>query len=153
MLQYIDHRFHCNGISFAVPDGFFLDDATEDGVENGLLLLSPDHAFRLGIGIEHCVFSSEKELTDMLENVGYGIISRIQPISINSLTGHHAAYRGTRHQYYEARFDLSESENGTTALVLLVSTDKNILPLEKVTELIRVIDPKPDPCSQPRRDS
>lgn len=142
MLQYIGHRLSCDGVSFAIPDGFYLNDKTDDGAENGICLLSPDQTFRLDIGIEHFVYPSQKELADVLGEMGYQVLSDIQSITINGLHGHYAAYSGRQHQYYEARFDLQGDQNGTVALVILISTDHDLPPIENLLTVIRSIDPQ-----------
>lgn len=54
-----------------------------------------------------------------------------------SNSGHHATYRGRRHEYYEAWFDVDD----TTALSLVVETRGDILEIDTVT-LVAEVDPK-----------
>lgn len=144
MLQYIGHRLSCDGVSFVIPDGFYMDSNTDEGVESGVSLLSPDHTYRLDIGIEHFVYPSQKELTDALRSMGYQVLSDIQPITVNGLHGHYAAYSSSQCQYCEVRFDLREDSNGTVALVILLRTDRGFLPVQKLLDIVRSIDPRPD---------
>ena len=143
MLQYIGHRLSCDGVSFAIPDGFYLDGETDEGVESGLSLLSPDHTYRLDIGIEHFVHSAPKELANVLGETGFQVLVDIQSVTVNGLLGYYAAYSSKLRQYYEVRFDLREDPNGTVSLVILISTDQSLIPVQKPMSVVHSIDPRP----------
>lgn len=52
MLQYKNHRFYYEGVSFALPDGYYLDTNYGDGAEDALDFWAKDMSLRIRIAIE-----------------------------------------------------------------------------------------------------
>ena len=52
MLQYKNHRFYYEGVSFALPDGYYLDTNYGDGAEDVLVFWTKDMSLRIRIAIE-----------------------------------------------------------------------------------------------------
>lgn len=50
MLLYKNHRFHCEGISFAIPEGYGLDTSYEEVPEDTLHLWTEDERLYVRIG-------------------------------------------------------------------------------------------------------
>ena len=49
MLLYKNHRFYFGGVSFAIPDGYYLDTNYGDGAENSLDFWTKDMSLRIRI--------------------------------------------------------------------------------------------------------
>ena len=123
MMQYKNHRFYWEGISFQIPEGFFFDPVEGCDVLNTIRLFAPDDSFALELRIEEDCVGSEAELASVIHDLEPTLVYPIAPLTINGLQGHHATYRCRRTQYYEAWLDIGEE----TALSLIIETRGDIL--------------------------
>lgn len=140
MLQYAKHRFHFRGVSFRIPDDFFLDSVPDVKSGNRVLLVAPDRNYSVEIRIEEDTDGSEFELQTEIEDLAPKMVHSIAPIAINGLSGFHATYRNRRSQGYAVWFDLN---NGSDCLNIVVSTQGNIENIDTAAIIID-IDPRPE---------
>ena len=114
MLLYQKGRFSLEGVSFAVPDGFYLD-SDPDGVRaetpcmDGLVLYPSDRACRVDILLEYDCGAPEEEFAALFAP-GSGMYRRGEPrpVACNGLSGFEVWY-DTKHEHsYEARFAVEE---------------------------------------------
>lgn len=139
MLQYINHRFHFGGISFKIPDGYFLDSTYGEESDNTIHLYSPDESFALELRVQEDCDGSAAELESVISDLTPTVVYPIAPLAVNGLSGHHATYRNRRTQYYEAWFDIEND----TALSVVVETKGDILDVDAAA-LIAAVDPRPE---------
>ena len=137
MLQYIKHRFHFEGISFQIPDGFYLDSTFGEESDNTIHLYSSDESFALELRVQEDCDGSEAELASVISDLTPTVVYPIAPLVINGLCGHHATYRNRRTQYYETWFDIDDG----IALSVVVET-KGDIPNVDAVALIAGIDPR-----------
>lgn len=104
MLMYKQGRLWTEGVSFCIPDGFFLE-------------TDPDVNYEMGIGAwnttQSCLYmwvisDDEVGTRERLEEAScnFKLLSEITPITLNGLSGHWATYRTRCEEYYEVRFAL-----------------------------------------------
>lgn len=100
MLQYKDGRFYAPGVSLQIPNGFYLETEPEVYFEYGLTAWTPDRAYLVSWEFEEGCQGTEKELRDLFTGVsGIMLIGTIEPISVNGLNGHYAAYWGKNRKH------------------------------------------------------
>jgi len=137
MLCYKNHRFHFGKVSFQIPEGYFIDTAPELISDNFLHLYAPDLSFFLDVHVYTESKESAAELTSVLRDMKHTLVQPISIISINGLTGVHAAYRAEGTKYYEVWLDVEKN----VTLLLLLSTK---LPIEKIdtASIVAAVDPR-----------
>lgn len=124
MLHFKDGKFHAPGVSFAIPDGFFLDTETESQYEYGLNYLSPKQDIYFSIFVEEECRDIQGEMEELFEPDGeLQPQTELVPITWNGLAGYEAAYTDGENDYYETRFQIpdgpmvvviAQNERGTT---------------------------------------
>lgn len=137
MFQYKNHRFHFGGVSFQIPDGYFLNSEPGGVTDNFIQLYSPDHSLTVDIRVERDIDGVQAELQRMLDEFESIIAHPIAPLQINGLNGCHVTYLNRRSQTYEAWFEL-DAEN---ALTLVLNTPGSILDIDTAA-LVAAIDPR-----------
>jgi len=137
MLCHKNHRFHCGKVSFQIPEGYFIDTAPELTSDNFLHLYAPDLSFFLDVHVDTESKTAAAELSSVLRDMKHTLVQPISIISINGLTGVHAAYRSEGTQYYEIWLDVEKN----VTLLLLLSTK---LPIEKINTaaIVAAVDPR-----------
>ncbi|MBQ4624317.1 MAG: hypothetical protein IJB51_07240 [Clostridia bacterium] len=140
MLHYVNHRLIGGGVSFQIPDGYFIDLVPGIEFDNGVRLLSPDESFSVELRVEEDCEGAVKELTSVLNDLEPVEICSVEPITMNGLSGYHATYRCLRYQFYEAWFDVDK----TTALSLAVETQGDIMDID-VGAIVADVDPRVEP--------
>lgn len=137
MLCYKNHRLHYGKISFQIPEGYFIDTAPELISDNFLHLYAPDLSFFIDVHVYTESKGSSAELSSVLRDMKHTLVQPVSIISINGLTGVHAAYRAEGTQYYEAWLDVEKN----VTLLLLLSTNQ---PIEKIdtASIVAEIDPR-----------
>ncbi len=138
MLLYKSHRFHCNGASFEIPDGFYFDSETGDDTPNQIKFVAPDEYYEVEIRVEEDCDGTDEELASVIHDLSPEVVYPIAPLLMNGLAGHHVTYRNRRTQYYEARFALAD---GTSQLMVLASTAGDILNVDTAA-LMAGVDPR-----------
>lgn len=105
MLLYKNGRFHANGVSFSLPDGFYLEADMEGIYECALSAWSPDKNIRFTWEI----YKDDEDSMEALRSyvapqTGYRPLTDITVLKVNRLEGLALFYRGERVQIFEARF-------------------------------------------------
>lgn len=119
MLQYKNGRFYMGKASFALPDGFYVENDIELIEGSGFCAWDEEqkHLYRWRV-FGDCE-GTEAELQKwFLPDCGLIPLSEIVPAAVNGLRGHMVLYRSYSSQYCEARFDLGQGDE----LVLSVET-------------------------------
>ena len=69
MLLYENHRFYFEGVSFTIPDGYYLDTNYGDGAENSLDFWTKDMSLRIRISIEQETKGPLVELNSVIRDL------------------------------------------------------------------------------------
>lgn len=125
MMYYEKGRFRLGCVSFALPDGIFIDPEFEMEIENGFELVDPDGRFRVSILGENCDESSLAFL-EALPIDSFHRLTEVQEISINGVSGHKVAYYSGCRSYLELRFDLPKRD-GVNCLCVIMKCKKGVL--------------------------
>ena len=143
MLQYESHRFFYEGVSFAIPDGYYLDTNYGDGAEDSLDFWTKDMSLRIRIAIEKETKGPLQELNSVIQELEDCVLLEGPEANLlNGLTGYRATYDTGRRQYCEMRYAVSGGGSDQTELMLLFVGDPK-LPTEKVVmDLVSTIDPR-----------
>ena len=134
MLCYKNHRFHVNGASFQIPDGYFLDTEPEDIAQDCVSLWGPEKDFSVSVRVDTNSRGAENELAFILNGMEPTILRPAAPITHNGLSGYHASYRNDRIQYHEIWFDVAD---GVTMLILFI-TKGSILSIDTAAALVSI---------------
>jgi len=140
MLQFKDGRFHAYGISFQLPEGFYLDTAPDLESECGIVAWSPGEDYQV-----EWDFVEEKEDPPtffqrfFLPGSGMELLSKIEPCALNNLAGCKVIYCSGKCEYFETRFSVKDN----VQLMLLIHTDrhkiKDVLELAEVRAILEDI--------------
>ena len=134
MLLYQKGRFSLEGVSFAVPDGFYVEcDPDEVRVNaiavDGLLLYPSDFACRMEILFQYDCGAPKEELEEFLDDTTVVQLQReLRPITCNGLVGCEAWYGTPEEYYYEARFLVRSGARQHNLCFLMVGEN----PLDKL---------------------
>ena len=142
MLLYKNQRFYFEGVSFAIPDGYYLDTNYGDGAENSLDFWTNDMSLRIRIAIEQETKGPLKELNSVVQDLeDCVVLEGPDAILQNGLAGYKAIYDTGRRQYCEMRYAVSGTGDNQSELMLLFVGDP-ILPCSELIEnLLNVISP------------
>ena len=113
MLIYKQGRFWAEGISFQIPDGFYLDTSPDLCYDVGITALDPtrSHSYVWAIFVS---YQGTKETLEDLPQMGCRLLSKIASIQIGGLPGHWVIWTmGIGSGCYEARFDLGGNKHFT----------------------------------------
>ena len=138
MFLYKDQKFHIEGLSFIIPDGYILDTIdTSEEYQGGMKMVSPDGNIIItvlpifcgagSIGIER---DAEGHFHDKLveQTDTFQTITPAATIKRKNLTGYCATYQceGNRYspdkQYYEELYDISLTPNELNFIEISVET-------------------------------
>lgn len=138
MFLFKDGRFHIEGLSFIIPDGYTLDTIdTSEEYQGGMKMVSPEGNIIItvlpifcgtgSIGIE---LDAEGHFHDKLVEQAdtFQTITPAAPIKRKNLTGYCAAYQceGNRYypdkQYYEELYDISLVQDELNFIEITVET-------------------------------
>lgn len=144
MIYFKNGRLNKNGMSFAVPDGFYLDTNAEEAREDGVRLMSFDEVYTVELLWEETEMEAWEELNDILDDGEFQVVFPIATVTVNGLKGAHATYHSGGYGYYELRLDIKTDENESYNFVVLICTDKKglidqICQRREVQELINSI--------------
>lgn len=142
MLLYKNHRFYFEGVSFAIPDGYYHDTNYGDGAENSLDFWTKDMSLRIRIAIEQETKGPLEELNSVIRDLeDCVVLEGPDAILQNGLAGYKAIYDTGRRQYCEMRYAVSGTGDNQSELMLLFVGDP-ILPCSELIEnLLNVISP------------
>ena len=138
MFLFKNGRFHIEGLSFAIPDGYTLDtiDSSEE-YQGGMKMVSPDGNIIITVLPIFCSAGStgidldaEGHFHDKLVEQAdtFQTITPAAPIKRKNLTGYCAAYQceGNRYspdkQYYEELYDISLVQDELNFIEITVET-------------------------------
>ncbi len=138
MFLFKNGKFHIEGLSFTIPDGYTLDTIdTSEEYQGGMKMVSPDGNIIItvqpifcaegSIGIE---LDAEGHFHDKLVNQAdtFQTITPAAPIRRKNLTGYCAAYQTEGYsyypgkQYYEELYDISLTPNELNFIEISVET-------------------------------
>ena len=146
MIQYYKGRFRIPGISFTIPDGFYINTAPDSVADNYLCLLAPNKEYSIHIQSLPLNTSISDELQALLINTQES--DTPTPITVNSLYGYHVSYKAGREQYYELRlqYPIQAHEYGQLSLLIQCAEAidlKQLLESKYVRSMITGIFPDP----------
>ena len=140
MLLYKNHRLHCEGVSFALPNGYYLDTNYGDSPEDSLDFWTEDESLRVRIAIERETKGPLEELNYVIRELeDCTVLEGPEAIVMNGLTGYRATYDTERRQYCEMRFAVSGTGDNQTELMLLFVGDQKLPSKEALMDLVEAI--------------
>lgn len=142
MLQYKNHRFCCEGVSFAIPDGYYLETDYEESPEDTLHLWSQDQRLHLCVGIERGTKGPLQELTYILRELEQCVVLEgPSAVNIGGLAGYMAAYASGDKKYWEIHLGVSGLGDEQIGLIILVSTHGKLPTKEEIEALMNAVSP------------
>ena len=140
MLQYKNHRLHCEGVSFQIPDGFFINTQMCPTNEDAAWFASPDKPMDLEVQVRTGFEGAQKELVRRYADETFlGKPCAITPVVLeNGLSGYQTYSSDEEYlctQTYEVWLDLSED----LALSLYMAANCAIQEID-VAALIKEMD-------------
>lgn len=142
MLLYKNHRFHCEGVSFEIPDGYCLETNYEESPEDTIHLWSADERIHLCIGIERGTKGPMQELAFILRELEQCVVlEKPSAVMYGGLRGFSAAYRSGDTQYRETHLGISGIGDDQTGLIILISTHGKLPAKAEIEELMNAISP------------
>ena len=142
MLLYKNHRFHCEGVSFEIPDGYCLETNYEESPEDTLHLWSADEKLHICVGIERKTNGPFQELAFILRELEECVaLEEPTAVMYGGLGGFAAAYSSGGDESWEAHLGVSGAGDNQTGIIILIST-KGKLPCKKeIQSLVAAISP------------
>ena len=142
MLLYKNHRFCCAGVSFQIPDGYYLETNYEESPEDTLHLWSADERIHLSIGIERETKGPLQELSFILRELEQCVVlEKPSAVIYNGLRGFSAAYRSGDTRYWETHLGISGIGDEQIEMVILITTYGQLPTKTDIDELIGIISP------------
>lgn len=143
MLLYKNHRFHCEGVSFEIPDGYCLETNYEESPEDTLHLWSADERIHLSIGIERETKGPLQELSFILRELEQCVVlEKPSAVMYGGLRGFSAAYRSGDTRYWETHLGISGIGDDQTGLIILISTHGHLPNKDTINDLFEAISPR-----------
>lgn len=111
LILFKDGRFHMEGISLCIPEGYYLDMVPrEQWGDVAFELVAPNKTHRISIHVSYDKFTPGEQLVNMVTEMGAKMLSNPEPLTLAGLHGRIATYQTSRHVYAEAIFRLEDSE-------------------------------------------
>ena len=145
MLQYKNHRIHCRGISFAIPEGYFLDTSYEEVPQDTLHLWTEDERLYVRIGLEYDTRGPLQELNFILRELEECVVSK-EPSAViyGGLAGFRTAYSVGEVHYAEVRLAVPSRETAQNDLLILVRGKGVPLNESEIEAVLQEINPQKD---------
>ena len=145
MLQYKNHRIHCQGISFAIPEGYYLDTSYEEVPQDTLHLWTQDERLYVRIGLEYDTKGPLQELNFILRELEECVVIK-EPSAViyGGLAGFKTAYSVGEVHYAEVRLAVPGWEMIQNDLLILVRGKGAPLIESEVEAILQEINPKKD---------
>lgn len=142
MLLYEQHRFHCEGVSFVIPDGYYLDTSPNDVQPDMLNLWRNGRNLHITLGIERKTRGPMQQLLSYIRDLEGTVRVGPEPIQHGGLSGYWALYDADDTTYGEYRLHLSgKGENQTEFLFLITATGEDCLTIQDTCgELMAAFD-------------
>lgn len=143
MLQYKKHRIHCHGISFAIPEGYFLDTSYEEVPQDTLHLWTEDERLYVRIGLEYDTKGPLQELNFILRELEECVVVK-EPTAViyGSLAGFKTTYSVGEVHYVEVRLAVPNKDAIQNDLLVLVRGKGSSLDEHEINAIIAEIDPQ-----------
>ena len=143
MLQYKNHRIYCQGISFAIPEGYFLDTSYEEVPQDTLHLWSEDEKLYVRIGLEYDTKGPLQELNFILTELEECVVIQ-EPVAVlyGGLAGFKAVYSVGEVHFAEIRLATPHMGKTQNDLLLLFRINRKPLKENEVEAIIQMIDPQ-----------
>ena len=116
------HRFYCEGVSFVIPDGYYLDTEPAEVQQDMLNLWRNSKKLHINIGIERETSGPIAQLLDYIQ--GLEATAQVGPelIRHGGMSGYWAVYDTGNTTYCEYRLYLSgDGDNQTEFLFLIIA--------------------------------
>lgn len=124
VIQYKSGRLYIPGISFPVPEGFYLYTDVDSVADNYLQFISPDYQYRLSFqAVDSLSSDVQKDLELIIRETGGQVFTAPSPLSTNNLKGYYAIYGHEGEVYYELRIKSPCEKDGYKQLILLMMCD------------------------------
>ena len=137
MLQWKDGRFHALGISFVIPDGFYLETEPETTHENGLSAWTSDMRCRVDWRIDEYDISPHDGLNRLFSpNSGMIPLREIERMNINGMSGCSALYETEVAQFFETRL---KGREGGQLIIIIQDHQKDIVSFSRSKEIQAVL--------------
>lgn len=120
MLLYKNNRFHIGGVSFIIPDGFYVRTDPPVEYENGFYLVAPDSSYQLSVNACNTPSPALKELRSFFRE------KEISPFQWNNLTGYVGKTRYKTEEFAETQFDLASNPDGCTRFKIEIVTSTRV---------------------------
>ena len=135
-----DGRFHMEGISLCIPDGYYLDmDPKEQWGDVAFELVAPNKTHRISIHVSYDKFTPGEQLVNMVTEMGAKMLSNPEPLTLAGMHGRITTYKTLRHIYAEAIFDLGDcDEYNALHLVFVFPQDYDTTDFTKSDDYLRV---------------
>lgn len=145
MLQYKNHRIHCQGISFTIPEGYYLDTSYEEVPQDTLHLWTQDERLYVRIGLEYDTKGPLQELNFILREFEECVVIK-EPIAVSygGLAGFTTTYSVGEVHYSEARLAVPGKEPIHNDLLVLVRGRGAPLIESEIEDILQEINPKLD---------
>lgn len=140
LVLFKDGRFHMEGISLCIPDGYYLDMDPNEPLGNITIeLVAPNKTHRISIHVSYDKFPPGEQLANMVTEMGAKMLSEPEPITLAGWHGRIATYISLRHIYAEAIFSLEDCEEyNALHLVFVFPQDYDITDFTKSDDYLRV---------------
>lgn len=115
MLEIKNDSIRAGGVTFKLPNGFFIDSFPDPVGEDFLALYPPDKSYCLNLAAYKAKEPAFTKMSNEILSHEYDIIEPVQIIYINGMTGCRAIYRSSRYSYYEVNIDTPVSQEGLNA--------------------------------------
>ena len=140
MFFYSNHKFHANGICFALPDNFFLHSSDDAGKATSLAIEATDHSYTVVIGIDEECDGTAPELQVMIsEDGGMTPLCKITPVMVAGFSGHCLKYRGRREEYFELRLSLGQDVEFYLYCATQSSSIDDVMASAEMTQMLQSI--------------
>lgn len=116
--------FETAGINITIPDGYLLDTSGNYIGEDVINIESADGDYNVVYNVDYNFSGTKESLTEMQQET-FHKVQLIEEIETNGLKGHKSTYGNEKNQYFEARFLIDESDEGTTELSIVIETSNN----------------------------
>lgn len=141
MLFYKDGRFHAYGVSFQIPDGFYLETCPDEQYDNGFMLYPPDRSFWVQLMVCGDCMDTQKEFEYTFSDI-MSLRSQegITPVCLDGLSGHQAIYTIWGRPYYEIRLNLPWGKELYNFVLVITTTKISILAAIEHPGVVALID-------------
>lgn len=103
MFEIKNNRLKIAGISVELPNGLYLTTHPVFENENTLIFTDKEQSFYMEVQEQEYTGPLDKAMKEEILPSIYTILSEIQPITINGLTGFYAIYEDKKQAYFEMK--------------------------------------------------